>query len=58
MRLAELGLAAGGVAYPAMSTSLKRFQKRLMVDRDLQIKLKAARNMLKMKNLLRRALCA
>jgi len=47
MRLAELGHAAGGVAYPAVSTSIKRFEKRLLVDRDLQIKLKAVRKMLK-----------
>jgi hypothetical protein len=43
MLLAKLGLAAGGVAYPAASTSIKPFQERLLVDREFQIKLKAVR---------------
>jgi hypothetical protein len=29
MRLAELGQAAGSVAYPAVSAAIKRFEKRL-----------------------------
>jgi hypothetical protein len=49
MRLMKLSLAAGGVVYPTVSTSIKRFEKRLMVDRDLRIKLKAVRNTVKMK---------
>lgn len=47
MRLTELGQAAGGVAYPAVSAAIGRFEKRLKVDRDLQKKLKAVRAMLK-----------
>jgi putative transposase len=47
VRLTELGEAAGGVAYPAVSAAISRFEKRLKVDRDLQRKLKAARTMLK-----------
>jgi hypothetical protein len=47
MRLAELGAAGGGVAYPAVSTAIRRFEKRLKVDRDLQRRLKAVRAMLK-----------
>jgi putative transposase len=47
MRLAELGEAGGGVAYPAVSAAIKRFEKRLLVDRDLERKVKAVRKMLK-----------
>jgi hypothetical protein len=47
MRLAELGEAAGGVAYPAVSAAIKRFEKRLQVDRNLEKKVKAMRKMLK-----------
>jgi REP-associated tyrosine transposase len=47
MRLAELGEAAGGVAYPAVSIAIGRFEKRLKFDRNLQKKLKAARSVLK-----------
>jgi chromosomal replication initiation ATPase DnaA len=47
MRLAELGKAGGGVAYPAVSTAISRFQKRLKVDRALQRRLKAVRAILK-----------
>jgi hypothetical protein len=47
MRLAELGEAAGGVAYPAVSAAISRFEKRLKVDRDLQRELRAARALLK-----------
>jgi hypothetical protein len=47
MRLAELGQAAEGMAYPAVSMVIGRFEKRLKVDRELQRKLKAVRAMLK-----------
>ena len=47
MRLAELGAAGGGVAYPAVSTAITRFERRSKVDRDLQRRLKAVRAMLK-----------
>ena len=47
MRLAELGAAGGGTAYPAVSTAIRRFEKRLEVDRDLQRRLKAVKAMLK-----------
>jgi putative transposase len=47
MRLAELGQAAGEVAYPAVSAAIKRFENRLKVDRDLEKKVKAVRRMLK-----------
>ena len=47
MRLAELGQMAGGVAYPAVSVAIKRFEDRLNVDRDLQEKLKTVRRILK-----------
>ena len=47
MRLAELGQAAEGMAYPAVSAAIGRFDKRLKVDRELQRKLKAVRAMLK-----------
>ena len=46
-RLAELGDIAGGVTYPAVSTAIKRFERRLNVDRGLQRKLKAVRAILK-----------
>jgi len=42
MRLAELGEAGGGIAYPAVSVAIKRFEKRLQVDRELRRKLTAA----------------
>jgi hypothetical protein len=35
------------MAYPAVSTVIGRFEKRLKVDRELQRKLKAVRAMLK-----------
>jgi hypothetical protein len=41
MRLAELGEAGGGIAYPALSVAIKRFEKRLQVDGDLRRKLTA-----------------
>ena len=41
MRLAELGEAGGGIAYPAVSVAIKRFENRLQVDRDLRRKLTA-----------------
>jgi hypothetical protein len=44
MRLAELGEAGGGIAYPAVSAAIKRFEKRLPVDRDLIRKLTAAQD--------------
>ena len=47
MRLAELGQAAEGMAYPAVSAAIGRFEKRLKLDRELQRKLKAVRAMLK-----------
>jgi hypothetical protein len=47
MRLAELGDIAGGVAYPAVSMAIRRFEKRLSVDRDLQRKVKAVQAVLK-----------
>jgi hypothetical protein len=47
MRLAELGEMAGGVAYPAVSVAIKRFENRLITDRNLQKKVKAVRKMLK-----------
>jgi hypothetical protein len=47
MRLAELGQVAGEVAYPAVSVAIKRFEKRLKVDRELAKKIKAVRTMLK-----------
>ena len=47
MRLAELGEAGGGVAYPAVSVAIKRFEKRLQVDRDLRRKLTAVEKLLK-----------
>jgi hypothetical protein len=43
MRLNELGAAAGGVAYPAVSAAIIRFEKRLQIDRKLQKRLKAIR---------------
>jgi hypothetical protein len=47
MRLAELGEAGGGIAYPAVSVAIKRFEKRLQVDRDLRRKLGAVEKLLK-----------
>jgi putative transposase len=47
MRLAELGQAVGGVAYPAVSAAIKRLEKRLKVDRDLEKRVKELRRMLK-----------
>ena len=47
MRLAELGEMAGGVAYPAVSVAIKRFENRLITDRNLQKNVKAVRKMLK-----------
>ena len=47
MRLRELGDAAGGVAYPAVSTAIGRLERRLKTDRDLQRKLKLVQEMLK-----------
>ena len=47
MRLAELGDFAGGVAYPAVSAAIKRFEKRLRVDRRLEKKVKAVQKILK-----------
>jgi putative transposase len=47
MRLAELGQAGGGAAYPAVSTAISRFEKRLKVNRALQRRLKAVRAILK-----------
>jgi hypothetical protein len=35
MRLAELGEASGGIAYPAVSVAIKRLEKRVQVDREL-----------------------
>jgi putative transposase len=46
MRLTELGQAAGGVAYPAVSIALSRFEKRLKVDRALQRKIQSVRELL------------
>jgi hypothetical protein len=39
MRLAELGQAGGGIAYPAVNVAIKRFEKRLQIGRDLRRKL-------------------
>jgi hypothetical protein len=39
MRLAEPGEAGGGIAYPAVSVAIQRFEKRLQVDRELRRKL-------------------
>ncbi len=47
MRLGEMGNASGGVAYPAVSAALKRFEKRLRIDRELQKKMRIVRTMLK-----------
>jgi len=47
MRLAELGDIAGGVAYPAVSMAIRRLEKRLSVDRDLQRRVKVVRAILK-----------
>ena len=47
MRLAELGEAGGGIAYPAVSVAIKRFEKRLEIDRDLRKKLNAVEKLLK-----------
>jgi hypothetical protein len=47
MRLAELGQVAGGVAYPAVSIAITRFEKRLKIDRALRRKLKAVRALVK-----------
>ena len=55
MRLTELGKAAGGAAYPAVSTAIIRFEKRLKVDRDLQRRLKAVCAILKIESRLSRA---
>jgi hypothetical protein len=46
MRLAELGEAGGGIAYPAVSVAFKRFEKRRQVDRDLTRKLTAVEELL------------
>jgi hypothetical protein len=34
MRLAELGEAGGGIAYPAVCVAIKRLEKRPQVDRE------------------------
>jgi hypothetical protein len=47
MRLTELGDIAGGLAYRAVSMGIRRLEKRLSVDRDLQRKVKAVRAILK-----------
>jgi hypothetical protein len=47
MRLAELGEAAGGIAYPAVSVAIKRFEKRLQIERDLRRKLATVEKLLK-----------
>jgi hypothetical protein len=47
MQLGELGDIAGDVAYPAVSMAIRRLEKRLSVDRDLQRKVKAVRAILK-----------
>jgi putative transposase len=47
MRLAELGEAAGGIAYPAVSVAIKRFVKRLRIDRELRGKLTTVEKLLK-----------
>jgi len=46
MRLNELGEAAGGVAYPAVSAAIIRFEKRLEIDRKLRNRIRAVRTKL------------
>jgi chromosomal replication initiation ATPase DnaA len=48
VRLAELGAAAGDVAYSAVSVAISRFEKQLEVDRDLQRRIKAVRAILEL----------
>ncbi len=47
MLLAEVDEAAGGIAYLAPSVAIKRFEKRLQIDRDLRRKLTAVEKLLK-----------
>lgn len=47
MRLAELGEAGGGIAYPAVRVAIKRSEKHLQVNRDLRRKLAAVEKLLK-----------
>jgi hypothetical protein len=43
MRLAELSEAGGGIAYPAVSVAIKRFERRPQVGRNLRRKLTAVK---------------
>ena len=45
-RLAELGQAAGDATYPAVRAAIKRFERRLLVDRDLQKKARTLQRIL------------
>ena len=46
LRLAELGAAAGGVDYAAVSVAIKRFERRLLRDKMLEQAVKKARQLL------------
>jgi hypothetical protein len=48
MRSAELGEVAGGAAYPAVSPAIKRFEKRVQLDRHLKKKVRAVQRIFNM----------